>query len=397
MKKILPLIILSMIFACSSAKPKLKPMKQVINEALSFSADQSRSMALKYTGKNDVFPRSFVDGKMTTANQNWWCSGFFPGVLWYMYEYTKDEEMLKYAKEYTERLDKIKYVTGTHDLGFLLYCSYGNGYRLTGDKSYREVLLTGAKSLSTRYRDHIGLIRSWDFAKEKWQYPVIIDNMMNLEFLVWAGKESGDERFINIAKSHSDNTIKNHYHPDFSSYHVVSYDTITGVPHAKQTHQGYSDESSWSRGQVWGLYGYTFMYRETGDKKYLDQANGIAKYLIENPVMPSDYIPYWDLEAPGIPDELRDASAAAIMASALIDLSSLVNKDLGEKYLKVAETQIRTLASEKYTARPGENGDFILMHSVGSMPGKSEVDVPLTYADYYYVEALLRYKKLKGF
>ena len=240
----------------------------------------------------------------------------------------------------------------------------------------------------------MGLIKSWDFSEKIWQYPVIIDNMMNLELLLWASKTSGDSTFKHISVSHADKTMRNHYRTDYSCYHVVSYDTITGEPHKKQTFQGYSDESSWSRGQAWGLYGFTYMYRETKEKRYLNQANRIASYLLNHPNMPEDYIPYWDFDAPNIPNEERDASAGALIASALIELSSYVEKDVADTYLAVAEKQIRTLASDEYTAKVGENGNFILMHSVGSKPHDSEVDVPLTYADYYYVEALVRYKKL---
>jgi len=389
-------LILAIMTACTSVGTGEKPMKEVINAALDNAVAQSRLMAEKYKGQDNILPRSFIDGKMTTSDKYWWCSGFFPGVLWYSYEYSNDQEILDYAKEYTERLEDVKYYTGNHDVGFQLFSSYGNGLRLTGNPAYKEVLLTGARSLSTRYRENIGLIRSWDFNSETWQYPVIIDNMMNLELLVWAARESGDERLLKIATSHADKTMENHFRQNGSSYHVVSYDTLTGMPVIRQTWQGAGDESDWSRGQTWGLYGYVMMYRETGNLKYLEQATRIADYLINHTNMPEDFIPYWDLKAPGIPNEPRDASSAAIMASALIDLSRYTSEDLAEKYLKVAEKQIRTLASAAYTAPTGENGNFILMHSIGSIPGKGEVDVPLTYADYYYVEALMRYKKLKN-
>ena len=394
-KRIHTWLILILVAACTSPGTGERSMKKTVNEALDTAMKQSILMAEKYKGQDNVFPRSFREGKMTTSDKYWWCSGFFPGVLWYLYEYSNDPEFLEYAKEYTERLEDVKYYTGNHDLGFMLYCSYGNGLRLTGDPAYKEVLLTGAKSLGTRYKDNIGMIRSWDFNKNVWQYPVIIDNMMNLELMVWAARESGNERFLNIALSHADKTIEYHFRPDYSSYHVVSFDTITAMPVIWQTWQGTADDSDWSRGQAWGLYGFTMMFRETGNQRYLDQAQKIADYLISHPNMPDDFIPYWDLKAPNIPDELRDASAGAIMASALIELSQLSGKGSAGKYMKVAETQIRTLASEKYTARIGENGNFVLMHSVGSIPSKSEVDVPLTYADYYYIEALLRYKKFR--
>jgi unsaturated chondroitin disaccharide hydrolase len=371
---------------------KEKPIKTVIDESLAFSVSQYNLMTDVMKEKDDLLPRT-VDtaGTLVASGSGWWTSGFFPGSLWYLYEYSRDEKVKDAAVQMTSRVEKEKSNTGTHDLGFMLYCSFGNGFRLTGKESYKEVLLTGAKSLSTRFRPDIGCIQSWG-SNKKWQYPVIIDNMMNLELLMWAFNQSGDSSFYKIAVSHADTTIKNHFRNDFSTWHVVSYDTITGKVEKKQTAQGYADGSSWSRGQSWGLYGYTMMYRETGLQRYLDQAEHIADFLINHPNMPEDKIPYWDYNAPGIPNAKRDASAGAIMASALIELSSYVGQDKKVQYLAIAEKQIRSLSSPAYRAKKGENADFILMHSVGSLPGKSEVDVPLSYADYYFIEALLRYK-----
>jgi unsaturated chondroitin disaccharide hydrolase len=275
----------------------------------------------------------------------------------------------------------------------MLYCSFGNGLRLTGNDAYNDILLTGARSLSTRFRPNIGCIQSWG-SRNGWQCPVIIDNMMNLELLMWAFRKTGDSSFYKIAVTHADTTIKNHFRKDYSTWHVVSYDTISGKVETKQTAQGAADESSWARGQSWGLYGYTMMYRETGLQRYLDQAQGIADFLISHPNLPDDKIPYWDYNAPGIPDAQRDASAGAIMASALIELSGFVDPGKSRNYLDVAERQIRSLASPAYMAEPGGNGNFILMHSVGSLPANSEVDVPLTYADYYFIEALIRLRRL---
>lgn len=391
--KHLSFIVLSIIAVFSSCtNPKEKPLLEVIDEAFAFSEQQSLLMAAKYAELDNIFPRTYMDGQMVTSGSDWWCSGFFPGVLWYLYENSQNQEVLNYAKIYTNKIEKEKNNTGTHDLGMMLYCSFGNGYRLTHDPHYKEVLLTGAKSLATRYNNKIGLIRSWDFGK--WQYPVIIDNMMNLEFLLWTAKETGDNTYKDICVSHSDKTMKNHYREDFSCYHVVSYDTIIGNVEIKQNHQGLSDESVWSRGQAWGLYGYTVMYRETKEPRYLEQALRIADFILSHPNMPQDYIPYWDYDAPNIPNEPRDASAGAVIASALIELSGYVNTELSREYLQIAEIQIRTLASPEYTANPGENGCFILKHSVGSLAHNSEVDVPLTYADYYYMEALTRYKHI---
>ncbi len=388
------LIVFAVLFLLSGSFAQEKPMSKVVDDALSFSVKQSLRMADKLASNDSILPRSFVNGKLTTSNSRWWCSGFFPGVLWYLYENNKDPKVLAYAKQYTARVEREKYTTNNHDVGFMLNCSFGNGYRLTGNPAYKEVLLTGAKSLSTRYNPKVGLIKSWDSDPKKWQYPVIIDNMMNLELLLWATRTSGNPLYKEISLSHANKTMINHYRPDYSCYHVVSYDTITALPHIKQTHQGYSNESSWSRGQAWGLYGYTFMYSETKDKRYLAFAQKIATSLLNHPNMPKDFIPYWDFDAPTIPNAPRDASAGALMASALIELSQYVDTKSSKKYLAVATKEIRTFASLEYTAGLGENGDFILKHSVGSFPHKSEVDVPLTYADYYYVEALMRYKKI---
>jgi len=390
-RKLLLLSVLSLLlFSCV----REKPIEKVIDKALAASAEQYMLMYNVMKDKPDLLPRTIdTTGTLVTSKSSWWCSGFFPGTLWYLYENTNDQKFRDAAAEMTSRIEKEKFNKGTHDLGFMLYCSFGNGLRLTGEESYKEVLMTGAGSLATRFRPQIGCIQSWN-TRRGWQCPVIIDNMMNLEFLMWAFKHSGDSSFYNICVTHSDTTIKNHFRPDFSSYHVVSYDTVTGKVEKRQTHQGYSDESAWARGQVWGLYGYTVMYRLTEQERYLDQALKIADFLINHPNMPEDKIPYWDFNAPDIPNALRDASAGAIMASALIELSGFAGPEKSMIYKSIAEKQIRSLASPEYLARPGENGNFILKHGVGHLPGNSEVDVPLTYGDYYFVEALMRYKKL---
>lgn len=402
MKRSIFLYILPLMVILASCQNKTKTdssginsqaFKQVVDSALSFSEKQCLLMAKKYENQEGRLPRTYENGEDVSSDSRWWCSGFFPGSLWYIYENTKNPEALKYAKLYTDRVEREKYTTDNHDVGFMLYCSFGNGLRLTGDEHYKEVLLTGAESLSTRYKDNIGLIRSWDWNKDKWQYPVIIDNIMNLELLLWAADNSEDKKFREIALSHADKTIEHHFRPDYSSFHVVSYDTVSAVPHIKQTHQGYSDESAWSRGQAWGLYGYTYLYRETKDKRYLEQAKHIANYIINHPNMPEDYIPYWDFDSPEIPNTSRDVSAACIIVAALVDLSDFVDAELSDEYIKVIEKQINALSSDKYTAKLGENGDFILKYSTGGYPFDSEVDVPLTYADYYYLEALTKLKK----
>lgn len=382
------------LMACHTQQEE--PLAQVIDRGLKASTEQAILMAKQLEHQDGQLPRTIgKDGQLATSDCYWWCSGFFPGQLWYLYENNPTPELKKYAELFTDRLEKVQYVTDNHDVGFMLYCSYGNGYRITSNPAYKEVLATGAQSLSTRFNPTIGAIRSWDFTnKGLWQYPVIIDNMMNLELLTWAAHATGEKRYREIAVEHADKTMQNHFRNDYSTYHVVSYDTITGDPHIKMTNQGAADESAWARGQAWALYGYTMMARETGKPEYLEQARQVASFIMNHPNMPADKVPYWDFDAPGIPNEPRDASAAAIMASAFLELSQLDNSDLGKQCRDMAEQQIRSLSSPDYLAATGTNANFTLMHSTGSKPADSEVDVPLSYADYYYVEALLRLKKL---
>jgi uncharacterized protein YyaL (SSP411 family) len=274
-------------------------------------------------------------------------------------------------------------------MGFKIYCSYGTGYGITKDAAYKEVIIQSAKTLSTRFNSTVGCIRSWDHHKEQWGYPVIIDNMMNLELLFAATRLTGDSSYYKIAVSHANTTMKNHFRADYSSYHVVDYDTLTGKVVKRQTHQGYADESAWARGQAWGLYGYTMCYRETKNVAYLQQAEHIAAFILHHPNLPADKIPYWDFNAPEIPNEPRDVSAASVLASGLLELAKYSKNK--KEYLSVANTILQNL-TQHYRSPIGENKGFILLHSTGSKPAKSEVDVPLNYGDYYYLEALLRKK-----
>jgi hypothetical protein len=330
-------------------------------------------------------------GRLETSDAGWWTSGFYPGTLFQLYSFSHDTTLLREATDRLGLLEKEQYDKSTHDLGFMLYCSYGNALRVADRPGYKDLLLHAARSLSTRFNPTVGCIKSWD--SKPWHYPVIIDNMMNLELLFWATSISGDSSFFHIAVTHANTTMRNHFRPDFSSFHVVDYDSATGAVIAKRTAQGYSDSSAWARGQSWGLYGYTMCYRWTHDRRYLEQAQHIAHFILVH--LPADKIPYWDYNAPGIPSVLRDASAAAVLASGLIELSGYVPSSEGRGYLDVAEQIIVNLSSNNFKAVVGSNGGFILLHSVGSLPGRSEVDVPLTYADYYFVEAMLRYRKLE--
>ncbi|ADY53611.1 glycosyl hydrolase family 88 [Pseudopedobacter saltans DSM 12145] len=337
------------------------------------------------------FPRTLQNGKLKFVGSGDWTSGFYPGLLWYLYEYTEEQHWKDQAIKYTESLKKEQFNTSTHDLGFMMYCSYGNGYRLTNNPEYKNIIIQSAKSLTKRYNPKTKTIRSWDFSgpDKSWKFPVIIDNMMNLELLFEATKLSGDSTFYNIAITHANTTLKNHFRDDFSSYHVVDYDPETGEVRHKHTLQGYSHASAWARGQAWGFYGFLHCYKQTGNSEYLKAANSIYKYIFENPQLPRDLVPYWDYNDPNIPNAPKDASAAAITASALYDMSDLT-RDM--KYKKLADKIVSNL-TKHYRSPIGKNSGFILLHSTGHLPGKSEIDVPLNYADYYYVEALLKSKK----
>lgn len=328
-----------------------------------------------------------------------WRSGFFPGTIWYLYELTDDEKYKDLAKKYTEMLRQAENITWNHDIGFIVSCSFGNGLRLTGNKEYESVIVKSAKSLLTRFRSQAGIIQSWDVARgwqstRGWECPVIIDNMMNLELLFEATRLSGDSIYYKTAVSHADRTMKEHFRKDGSSYHVIDYSLTDGKVRAKQTGQGFSDESVWSRGQSWAIYGYVICYRETGDKKYLEQALKTFEVMKNHPAMPEDCIPYWDMSAPNIPNEPRDASSASCMASALYEISTMdINN--ASFYKQYADRIMKSLASTSYRAPLGENGNFLLMHNVGSLPHGAEIDVPLNYADYYFMEALKRKRDIE--
>ena len=376
------------------AQQQLRFAFDEIDYAIVNESPESRAKREKNGWGELTNPRnSEPDGTLNLVPSKDWTSGFFPGELWFLYEYTQNNFWKKKAQQHTDILEKEKMNGSTHDMGFKVYCSFGNGYRLTQDEHYKEVLLQSARTLAMRFKPAAGIIRSWDHSTAKWACPVIIDNMMNLELLFWATKESKDSTFYRIAVDHARTTMKHHFRPDFSSYHVIDYDTITGQVLKKNTHQGFADESAWSRGQAWALYGYTMCYRETRLPEFLEQAQNIEKYLFTHPNMPEDLIPYWDFDAPGIPDEPRDVSAATVIASALYELS-LYDPEKGERYRSNADKIIENL-TKHYRAMLKKDNGFLLLHSTGTKPTNTEVDVPIVYADYYFIEALMRKNKLE--
>ena len=371
-------------------------ISNVINNDINFSTRQYSLMLQQIGREGKVRIPKTIDklGRMVYIPIDDWCSGFFPGSLCYLYQLTNDKSWLLQSKRFTEALDSIQYLTWHHDVGFMIGSSYLNIYRLNPNKAYKKAIIQTAKSLCTRFRKKAGVIQSWNVdrgwqSKRGWTCPVIIDNMMNLELLFEATRLSGDSTYWKVAISHANKTLENQFRKDGSCYHVVDYDPNNGAVLHRQTAQGYADNSAWARGQAWAVYGYTVCYRYTHDRKYLDQAVKTLNFVMQNPNLPNDLIPYWDFDAPNIPNEPRDASSAACIASALYEMNNYL-PDNG--YTSLADRIIRSLSSPEYRAPLGKNGCFLLMHSVGSIPHNNEIDVPLNYADYYFLEALTRRK-----
>ena len=351
------------------------------------------SKLLEYPVDSLSFPRSYSLEKkaINKVPSKDWTSGFYPGNLWLLYQLTGDERFKEHATKWTALVEEEKYNDRTHDMGFKIYCSFGRGTKVQPNESYDNIIVESAKTLSTRFNKNVGSIRSWDFNKDIWEFPVIIDNMMNLELLFEATKISGDSTYYNIAVSHANTTLKNHFRNDNSSYHVVVYDTVSGQAKDKVTHQGFDDNSAWARGQAWGIYGYTMAYRYTKDINYLNQAKSNLEFYLNHPNLKEDGIPYWDFKDPAIPNAVRDVSAATIIASACYELHSYTDSPM---YISYADEVINTLSSEEYILDKGVNAPFILNHSTGNWPKNDEMDEPIIYGDYYFLEALLRQSKL---
>lgn len=388
------LIAVSLFAGCMSPQKKAAPKMTVdwINEQMQYADSQYQTMIRNVP--DSMMPAAGVDGKLKTCRSNSWVAGFYPGALIYLFEGTGDSTMYKEALKKIPLMDDQQFNTNTHDIGFMMYCSYGTLYQLNPQEAYKKILLNSARSLATRFNPKVGCIRSWGKSDDTTQFRVIIDNMMNLELLMWAAKVSGDTALSHVAITHANTTMKNHFRPDYSSFHVVVYNPQTGEVMRKQTAQGKSDSSAWSRGQSWGLYGYTMMYRETKDPRYLDQAHHIASFILHNPNLPEDMVPYWDYDVQKGDNMARDASAASVLASALVELAGYSDSAESREYLDAASIILHSLSSSAYRAPLGQNEGFLLEHSVSNMNKNREVNAPLIYADYYYLEALLRYKKI---
>ena len=392
---------LAMFAACTDSNSGTTSGQFDVDKALAYCDTQVRR-TLDELSRGDegtdytMMPRNIPDSTShwycSKATKEEWCAGFWPGILWYDYEYTKDPVIKAEAERFTDALESISHITPAydHDLGFLIFCSYGNGYRLTHNEAYREVILRSADALAELFNPKAGTILSWPRNVEMLGgHNTIMDNMINLEMLFWASKNGGDKKLYDIAVSHADTTMKYHFRPDYTSYHVAVYDTLTGHFIKGMTHQGYSDSSMWARGQAWAIYGYTVVYRETQDPKYLDFVQQVTDVYLKR--LPDDYIPYWDFDDPAIPYAPRDASAACVVASALLELSGYVSPEKGSTYREAALRMLESLSSDKYQC--GKQKPAFLLHSTGHYPNGSEIDASIIYADYYYIEALLRLKR----
>jgi unsaturated chondroitin disaccharide hydrolase len=385
-------LMLFLIGACKNIRPdEFSLEKQIIY------CEQKANTTLSNIDGDTLCPRNVLSGENTWnfVDRYDWTSGFWPGMLWYMYELTGEDKWNLEARKYTGYLEPLAYGDpNDHDLGFQIFCSYGNGYRLTSDSVYKKVILSTAAKLAELYNPTVGTILSWPGMREKmgWPHNTIIDNMMNLELLFWASKNGGSKELYDIAVKHAEKTMENLVRDDFSTYHVAVFDTTDGRFIKGVTHQGYADESKWMRGQAWGIYGFTMSYRETGRNDFLEMAQKLADTFIS--LLPNDKIPYWDSEDPAIPNAPRDASAAAIAASALLELSTLLDAETGQEYRETAVDLISKLSTEKYLS--GEDNPAFLLHSTGHKPNNSEVDASIIYADYYYLEALMRLKMMEA-
>lgn len=375
--------------ACGELRQSGGDTDRQVKIELSLAGSRFQNL-LNYEVDSLKFPRSLEkDGSVRERPSSDWTSGFYPGSLLYIYRLTSDEAYFEAAKKWLPFIVKEKWNDRTHDMGFKVYCSLGNANEIEPSEELKSDLLQSAKTLASRYNPTVGCIKSWDFGKDRWQYPVIIDNMMNLELLFEATRLSNDSSYYYKAVSHATNTMANHYRPDYSSYHVIDYDEESGQVRNRLTHQGIDVESVWSRGQAWGLYGFTMVYRYTKNPIFLDHAIHIAEFIMGQENMPADFIPYWDMKDPDIPNVYRDASAAAISASALFELSAYSGND---HYSDYASKILHSLNSDSYVIAPDVDVPFILKHSTGDYPKNDELDVPISYADYYFLEAMYRSK-----
>ncbi len=368
-------------------------LDSLVNNAVKVSLNHLEK-SVKEVGDTTLFPTyGTKDLKWQLKTSDDWTSGFYPGCLWYGYEFSKDTRFEKWAREWTAPIEHEKYNPNTHDLGFRFMCSFGNGLRLgkgPAYKNYKDIILTAAKTLAKRYNPKVGCLSSnWDKLKIENSFPVVIDIMMNLELLFWASENGGPQYLTEYAINHATTTARDFIRGDGGTYHIVRYNKNTGEIINKGTLQGAGDETTWSRGQAWGIYGYVVTYRYTEDKKFLKTAEKLADYFIKH--LPEDHVSPWDFQSD---INYRDVSATSITTSALFEMINYIKEDsLRNYYLSQAEAMLTSLCKPPYFT-DGKNTSCILDHSVQYLPINSNVDVPAIFADYYFLEAIERYESL---
>lgn len=391
---VMGILIMLLMVSCTTEMKKAEgpDTKKMLDYCVAKTVATMNSLAKADSFPRNIYPRQTKWNKVNVFD---WTSGFWPGVLWEAYEVSGNQDILASAKKFTEPLRAVLSVpVDNHDLGFMLYLSFGNGYRTTKDSAYHRFLLTAADSLATLYNPKVGTILSWPAMRVKmnWPHNTIIDNLINLELLFWASKNGGSQRLYDIAVKHAETCMKTIVRPDYTTFHVAVFDTVDGHFIKGVTHQGYADGSMWARGQAWGIYGYTMCFRETGKPEFLETAQKLADVFIKR--LPEDGIPYWDFDDPAIPNAPKDASAAAVAASGMLELSgNMIDEVAKEKYKNAAIAMLMKLSSPKYLS--GDKNQAFLMHSTGHKPNGTEIDASIIYADYYYLEALLRLKKME--
>lgn len=354
--------------------------------------------ATKGSADYTMMPRN-IEGESTVwhcrpAVPEEWCAGFWPGILWMDYASSGDKEIRRQAELYTASMQSIlDKPVFDHDLGFLFFCSCGKGYEATGNPAYKNMILQAADSLATLFNPTVGTILAWPrHIKDYGGHNTIMDTMMNLEMLFWAARNGGDRSLYDMAVRHAETTMDNHFRPDGTCWHVAVYDQNTGKFKRGCTHQGYSDDSVWARGQSWAVYGYTVVYRETKEKRFLDFAEKVTDAYLAR--LPKDYIPYWDFDDPRGAGAPRDASAACVVASALLELSNYVDAEKGARYRDASMKMLASLSSERY--KTDDTKPAFLLHSTGHHPAGTEIDASIIYADYYYIEALSRLANIQN-
>lgn len=343
--------------------------------------------------KPGAYPiRTTLDSSWLTVDAKDWTAGFYPAALWRTYERTGDPAWRQRAQTWQAGLASETKHDST-DLGFKLFDTYGVGYELTGDAAYKKIVLAAAATVAKRFDPDVGMFRVWDARTDRTQFRVNIDATMNLELMFWAGQNGGKPQYAAMATRHALRAVTDLVRPDGSTWMCAAYDQKTGALLRHFTTQGYATESTWARGQAWAMYGFTTAYRYTRDPRFLDAARRTAAWFVSH--LPPDRVPYWDFDVPDKATAPRDTSAAAIAASALLELSgdeSVPAARQGD--IDTARAILVSLSSPAYTSRtPGFAA--ILAHGT-QYEAKGQADTGIMFGDYYFVEALGRYEKQVG-